>query len=186
MRARHTARHHHVLKRQTLAMTQFDEQTVSDAAQQSARAPLNQALQERPWLAGQVWERKSLSFVPNCRVVAQTLLCVGTTRPAPRKAIIDWVRERRKENLNAYSFFRSLFLLSDFHVAALSVSRRPCVAFRPFCVSFRIFLNLLVLIDMTEPHLSHLRSRRLCQESTWSLVGSSSSSFPFSPLSPAT
>ena len=48
---------------------------------------------------------------------------------------------------------RLLFLLSDFHVVALSVWRRPCVAFLPFCVSLRIFLNLLVLIDMTEPRL---------------------------------
>ena len=48
---------------------------------------------------------------------------------------------------------RLLFLLSDFHVVALSVWRRPCVAFLPFCVSLRIFLNLLVLIDTTEPRL---------------------------------
>jgi len=49
--------------------------------------------------------------------------------------------------------FLPLFLLSDFHVVALSVWRRPCVAFLPFCVSLRIFFNPLVLIDITEPRL---------------------------------
>ena len=49
--------------------------------------------------------------------------------------------------------FLPLFLLSDFHVVSLSVWRRPCVAFLPFSVSLLIFLNLLVLIDMTDPRL---------------------------------